>query len=79
MKKILLTGGGLAILAILCGCQSVSKVEFYEPTATNADYSVKSAEGVQGHGPVKTIEGKSGVPDFSDNKTFRFNLNILGL
>ncbi|MDD3155463.1 MAG: hypothetical protein PHS41_11400 [Victivallaceae bacterium] len=79
MKKILLAGGGLAILSMLCGCQSVTKVEFYEPTTDNAEYSVKTTENVQGHGPVKIIEGKSGVPDFSDNKTFRFNLNILGL
>lgn len=64
---------------ILCGCQSVTKVEFYEPTAANAEYSVKSSGRTQGHGPVKLIEGKSGVPDFSDNKTFSLKLNVLGL
>ncbi len=80
MKRFLFLSGALAVLGILCaGCQSVSRVEFYEPTSANAEYSVKSSETKQGHGPVRVIEGKSGVPDFSDNKTFRFNLNIFGL
>lgn len=67
------------IAAAAAGCQSVTRVEYYEPTPQNAEYSTPRTEKTQGHGPVKSIEGKSGVPDFSDNKTFRFSLNILGL
>ena len=67
------------IAAALAGCQSVTRVEYYEPTPQNAEYSTPRTDKTQGHGPVKNIEGKSGVPDFSDNKTFRFSLNILGL
>ena len=67
------------IVAALAGCQSVTRVEFYEPTPQTAEYSTPRTDKTQGHGPVKSIEGKSGVPDFSDNKTFRFSLNILGL
>lgn len=64
---------------LLVGCQSVTKVEYYEPNEQNAAYSTPRTEKTQGHGPVKSIEGKSGVPDFSDNKTFRFSLSVLGL
>jgi|GEM_PF-5631678 len=78
MKHIFTLTAALA-LSGLCGCQAVTKVEFFEPTATNTDYCVKTTDKVQGHGPVKLIEGKSGVPDFSDNKTFSLKLNILGL
>lgn len=67
------------IVAAVAGCQSVTRVEYYEPTPQNAEYSTPRTEKTQGHGPVKSIEGKSGVPDFSDNKTFRFSLNVLGL
>ena len=69
----------MLIVAAVAGCQSVTKVEYYEPTPQNAEYSTTRTDKTQGHGPVKSIEGKSGVPDFSDNKTFRFSLNILGL
>ena len=71
--------GGLLMAIVLCGCQSVSKVEFYEPTPDNEAYSIKATETMQGHGPVKLIEGKSGVPDFSDNKSYSFKMSILGL
>jgi len=54
-------------------------VEFYEPTPDNAAFCVKTNDKVMGHGPVKSIEGKSGAADFSDNKTFSFKFNILGL
>lgn len=78
MKKAII---GMAVLAcIVCsGCQSVSRIEYFEPTQANADYSVKTSDTALGHGPIKAIEGKSGVPDFSDNKTFKFSLNFLGL
>ena len=79
MKQAFLIGAAAAIMAIAAGCQSVTRVEYYEPTKDNAEYSTPQSDNTQGHGPVKAIEGKSGVPDFSDNKTFRFNLNILGL
>ena len=68
-----------ALTFALAGCQSVTKVEYYEPTAENAAYSTPRTDKTQGHGPVRSIEGKSGVPDFSDNKTFSFKFNILGL
>ena len=66
-------------LALLCGCQSVTKIEYYEPNVNNKEYCVQTTEKAQGHGPIKSIEGKSGTPDFSDNKTFRFSVNVLGL
>lgn len=71
----------VAIIAVaaLAGCQSVTKVEFYEPTDANAQYSTPRTDTGLGHGPVKSIEGKSGVPDFSDNKTFSFNIFNLGV
>lgn len=78
MKKMLWV---LLILAAagVSGCQSVTRIEYYEPTEGNRAYSVESTEAVQGHGPIKSIEGKSGTPDFSNNKTFKFSLNVLGL
>lgn len=69
----------LSVLLLLCGCQSVTRIEYYQPTATNKQFCVPTANGVQGHGPIKSIEGKSGAPDFSDNKSFKFSLNVLGL
>jgi len=76
-SKIIFAAAALAFA--LAGCQSVTKVEYYEPTAENAAYSTPRTDKTQGHGPVRSIEGKSGVPDFSDNKTFSFKFNILGL
>ena len=69
----------VVIAALAAGCQTVTRVEYYEPTKDNAEYSTPRTDTAQGHGPVKSIEGKSGVPDFSDGKTFKFNINILGL
>ena len=71
----------LAVLTAvaLAGCQSVTRVEYYEPTPQNAEYSTPTGEKTQGHGPVKSIEGKSGVPDFSDNKTFSLKFNFVGI
>ena len=69
----------VVIAAALAGCQSVTKVEFYEPTAANAEYSSPSSEKSLGHGPVKCIEGKSGVPDFSDGKSFNLNVSAVSL
>ena len=77
MKTVFLLAAA-ALAAVLTGCQSVTKVEYYEPTAANAAYSTPRTDKTQGHGPVKSIEGKSGVPDFSDNKTFRFSINAFG-
>ena len=76
-SKIIFAAAALAFA--LAGCQSVTKVEYYEPTAENAAYSTPRTDKTQGHGPVRSIEGKSGCPDFSDNKTFSFKFNILGL
>ena len=67
------------IVAALAGCQSVTRVEYYEPTPQNAEYSTPRTDKTQGHGPVKSIEGKSGVPDFSDNKTFSLKFNFVGI
>ena len=71
----------VAIIAAvaLAGCQSVTKVEYYEPTEANKAYSTPSAGATFGHGPVKSIEGKSGVPDFSDGKSFNFNVSAVNL
>ena len=69
----------VVIAALAAGCQSVTKVEFYEPTDATAEYSTPRTDTAPGHGPVKSIEGKSGVPDFSDNKTFSFNIFNLGV
>ena len=68
-----------ALILLLAGCQSVSRIEYYEPTGANAAYSAPNSAERPGHGPVKSIEGRSGVPDFSDHKTFRFTLSVLGL
>ena len=76
-SKIIFAAAALAFA--LAGCQSVTKVEYYEPTAENAAYSTPRTDKTQGHGPVRSIEGKSGVPDFSDNKTISLKFNILGL
>lgn len=79
MKKTFFLLTAVVSAMAISGCQSVSRVEYFEPTEANAAYSTPRSDTNQGHGPVKAIEGKSGVPDFSDNKTFRLNLNILGL
>ena len=68
-----------AIMGLATGCQSVNRVEYYEPTEANAAYSTPTTEKSSGHGPVKSVEGKSGTPDFSDHKTFSLKFNILGL
>lgn len=68
-----------AIMGLATGCQSVTRVEYYEPTPQNAAYSSPTTEKTQGHGPIKSVEGKSGTPDFSDHKTFSLKFNILGL
>ena len=66
-------------VAALAGCQSVTKVEYYEPTEANRAYSTPAEGNTFGHGPVKSIEGKSGVPDFSDGKSFNFNVSAVNL
>ncbi|MBP5531126.1 MAG: hypothetical protein J6Y54_03745 [Lentisphaeria bacterium] len=66
-------------VAALAGCQSVTRVEYYEPTEANAEYCTPTAGNTFGHGPVKSIEGKSGVPDFSDGKSFNFNVSAVNL
>lgn len=68
----------LAVLA-LAGCQTVTRVEFFEPTEANRAYSTPQTEKSLGHGPVKSIEGKSGVPDFSDGKSFNLNVSAINL
>ena len=69
----------ILIAAAAAGCQTVTRVEFYEPTADNAEYSTPQTEKSLGHGPVKCIEGKSGVPDFSDGKSFNLIVNAFSL
>lgn len=66
-------------LAVCAGCQSVTKVEYYEPTETNKAYCTPTEGNTYGHGPVKSIEGKSGVPDFSDGKSFNVNVSAINL
>lgn len=69
-------------IALLCGttaCQSVSHVEFYEPTKDNAAYSIPATETSVGHGPIKSIDGRTGVPNFSDNKSLNLRFTVLGL
>ena len=61
----------------LSGCQSVTRVEYYEPTEANREYCTPTAGNTYGHGPVKSIEGKSGVPDFSDGKSFNLNVSAV--
>lgn len=78
MKKSMIAAAAITA-ALFTGCQSISKVEYYEPTEANAAYCTPRTDTQQGHGPVKFIEGKSGCADFSDNKTFKFNLSVLGL
>ena len=79
MKKMLFFSAAAAMLSFLAGCQNVTRVEYYEPTQQTAAYSTPTTDKTQGHGPVKTVEGKSGTPDFSDHKTFSLKFNILGL
>lgn len=65
------------VLGLLTGCQTITEVEFYPPTPETVEYSTKSDGNAPGRGPIKSIKGKSGSPDFSDNKTFSltvFNL-----
>ena len=68
-----------AIMLFAAGCQSVTRVEYYEPTPTNAAYCTPTSEGTQGHGPLKSVEGKSGTPDWSDHKSFSLKFNFFGL
>lgn len=67
------------LLLALAGCQSVTRVEFYEPTTANAAYCTPRTDRSLGHGPVRSIEGKSGVPDFSDGKSFNLNVSAFSL
>ena len=76
MKSVVLMAAMFAV--VLAGCQTVTRVEYYEPTPQNAEYSTPRSDKTQGHGPVKSIEGKSGVPDFSDHKTFSWKFNVVG-
>lgn len=69
----------LAVLLMTAGCQTVTRVEFYEPSAANAAYCTPANDTSPGRGPLKFVEGKSGSPDFSDGKSFNFSLNVLGL
>lgn len=69
----------LAVLLMTAGCQQVTEVDFYEPTAANAAYCTPATDKAPGRGPLKSVKGKSGTPDFSDGKSFNFNLSVLGL
>lgn len=62
------------LLLLVSGCQQIAEVEFYPPSKENEQYSVKAKGGTPGRGPIKRINGKSGTPDFSDNKSFTFTL-----
>ena len=67
------------VIGCLSGCQRVNRVEFYEPTKANMLYCAPSSSTSEGHGPVKSIEGKFGTPDFSDGKSFNIKLINIGL
>ena len=69
----------IAAAALAAGCQSVTRVEYYEPTEANKIYCTPTEGNTYGHGPVKSIEGKSGVPDFSDGKSFNLNVSAINL
>ena len=75
--KIVIAITAAMIAVAFAGCQSVTRVEFYEPTEANAEYSTPATDKSLGHGPVKCIDGKSGVPDFSDGKSFNLNLSAI--
>ncbi len=78
-KRGIWIGAGLLLAGMTAGCQSVTKVEFYDVTEHNSAFSVPSQDGKLGHGPIKTIEGKSGMPDWSDGKSFKFSLSFFGM
>ena len=75
----IIAAAALTLIILLSGCQSVTKVEYYEPTEANQAYCTPTEGNTYGHGPVKSIEGKSGVPDFSDGKSFNFNVSAVNL
>ena len=77
--KVKIIFAAAAIMGLATGCQSVTRVEYYEPTPQNAAYSTPTTEKTQGHGPLKSVEGKSGTPDWSDNKSFSLKFNFFGL
>lgn len=66
----------LSVLFLVPACQSINNIEFYEPTPENAIYCTPSTDKTPGYGPVKSVQGKFGSPDFSDNKSFIFRLSF---
>lgn len=66
------------ILGVLCvlltGCQQITEVEFYPPSKEIESYCTKATKDTPGRGPIKSIKGKSGSPDFSDSKSFSFSI-----
>ena len=79
MLGLLATMLAVMLAGLLGGCQNVTRVEFYEPTAANSAYCTAASDKSPGRGPLKSVEGKSGSPDFSDNKTFNLSFSFLGL
>ena len=55
-----------AIIFFAAGCQSVNRVEYYEPT----EATLHEREDGLKVGAVKSETVKSGQPDWSGNKTF---------
>lgn len=69
-----LAGVGVITVLSLSGCQQITEVEFYPPSKDIESYCTKATKDTPGRGPIKSIKGKSGSPDFSDSKSFSFSL-----
>lgn len=67
-------GIGAITALTLSGCQQITEVEFYPPSKEIEAYCTKATKDTPGRGPIKSIKGKSGSPDFSDSKSFSFSL-----
>ena len=69
----------LIACGLVSGCQSVNVVEYYEPTSQNAQFSVPGVDGKPGLGPVKRIESKNGIRDWSQNMNIKTSVSVFGL
>lgn len=69
----------LIACGLVSGCQSVNVVEYYEPTSQNVQFSVPGTDGKPGLGPVKRIESKNGIRDWSQNMNIKTNVSVFGL
>ena len=69
----------LIACGLVSGCQSVNVVEYYEPTSQNAQFSVPGVDGKPGFSPVKRIESKNGIRDWSQNMDIKTSVSVFGL